>query len=213
MRSTYIYSLQHYSTFPLKVLDIKQLLILVLASHIISKEVPVRAVSTFFSPTHDFDPRNLVDDDEDTFFASEDVDTSPKDKALWIQIDVGLASVDRVQIKNRKDCCGLRTSNVELRVGFAALHESDTGLVQNETIPVNRLCGTFPSVATDGQLITIDCGMQSEDAGVPGSLVTLIVRDPSHGIINIAEIYVWGTSMKMGIIHCSILQILDAIYK
>ena len=161
----------------------------------------VRAVSTLISPPHSFDPQRLVDSNEDTFYASDhtNIDNS---KSLWIQLDVGLASVDRVQIKNRKDCCGYRTSNVEVRVGFAKLHESDTGLVQNTTIPINRVCGTFAPEAADGQLITISC----TDAGEPGSFVTVIVRGSSDGVMNMAEIYVWGTSMKMGIIRCSIMK-------
>ena len=152
----------------------------------------------------EFGPQNLIDSNEDTIYRSNNLQTSrrPEDRRreLWIQLELGLVSVDRVDIKNRKDCCGDRTSAVEVSVGWAPIHETDTPEFQTNNIDRGVLCGHFPGKGTNGELMVIPC-----EFGIPGSMVNVVIKDPNVHEMNIAEIYVYGTSMKIRIINYNIL--------
>ena len=145
------------------------------------------AVSKLSCPTCEYGPEKLIDGNDDTFYLSDDpIWVQDPPKPLWVQLEVQSALVDRIEIKNRKDGLGDRTSQVEVRVGNSKLHPMDLISVQNELLQKNHICGEWPQTGQDGELIIISCGTQLQ-----GSLITVVIKDPRVKQINMAEIRIF----------------------
>ena len=70
--------------------------------------------------------------------------------APWIAIDYGTTViVERVEIFNRRYCCGERTQNVDVRIS------DELPTSGGQMFSGGTLLGRFPGPATDGQEITI----------------------------------------------------------
>ena len=114
---------------------------------------PVGAIlsSTFNS---DFEAEKCIDGDTDGPDAVPGVGGfichTEEEPTPWIAIDYGATvTVQRVEIFNRRQCCGNRTRNIDVRISdelpASGIHMFSGG----------HLLGHFPGPATEGQLLTI----------------------------------------------------------
>ena len=82
--------------------------------------------------------------------ASADFCHTEEEPTPWLAIDYGTTvTVQRVEIFNRRQCCGNRTRNVDVRISDE-LPTSGSQMFSGGT-----LLGSFAGPATDGQQITI----------------------------------------------------------
>ena len=98
-------------------------------------------------------------------------------------INVGL--VQRVIIINRKDCCGDRLKDVEVRVGISGIGETKQGVITE-----NSFCGNYSGPGSNGERIVIDC-MEA----IESKYVTLQLMTDEKTILNLAEVEVYGKGM------------------
>ena len=84
-----------------------------------------------------------------------------------------------VKITNRKDCCGSRLSDVEVRAGNTALQSNFTG-----KITANKICGKFEGPGRNGENYTIDC-----EEEIMAEYVTIQIID-DNALLNISEIQI-----------------------
>ena len=103
--------------------------------------------------------------------------------------------VEYIEIWNRKDTACERTSQVEVRVGNFEINPLSTMSEQKKQLQKNKVCGEWRHTATCEQRITISCGVD-----VPGSWVTIEIKDPKVKQMNIAEVRVYGKSMRSKLI-------------
>ena len=81
---------------------------------------------------------------------SDDLCHTEEELTPWIAIDYGTTViVERVEIFNRRYCCGERTQNVDVRIS----EELPTS--GSQMFSGGPLLGSFAGPATDGQQITI----------------------------------------------------------
>ena len=127
---------------------------------------------------------NLIDENEFTFYSSG---RKTKDKK-WIQIELSEENtVHYIKIRNRRDCCGERFSNAEVRVGNNKVLKDN----YEKTIKQNEICNSFIGTAKTGQLIDITCA-----SPLHGVFVTIQILDPDVEEINLAEVEIFGEQGK-----------------
>ena len=102
--------------------------------------------------------------------------------------------VHYIKIRNRRNCCGERFSNAEVRVGTYKVLENH----YEKTIIRNDICDTFDGIAKTGQLIDITCA-----SPLLGKFVTIQIMDPNVKEINIAEVEIFGERGKKRVIAYS----------
>ena len=82
--------------------------------------------------------------------ASDDFCHTEEEPTPWIAIDFGTTvTVQRVEIFNRRHCCGERTRNVDVRIS------DEVPTSGNQMFSGGTLLGHFAGPATDGQHIII----------------------------------------------------------
>ena len=96
--------------------------------------------------------------------------------------------VHLVKITNRKDCCGRRLKNVEIRVGHNETKKTGQSLISR-----NILCGKYTGPGSNGQTVLINC-----DPAIEGKYVTIQTLDDTITKINIAEVQVFGNEISGG---------------
>ena len=125
----------------------------------------------------------LIDENEFTFYASG----APSIEKKWVQIElVEESTVHYIKIRNRRDCCGERFSNAQIRVGNNKVLKQS----YEENIELNELCETFPGKAKTGQMIDITCS-----SPLRGKFVTIQILDPTVKQINLAEVEIFGRNV------------------
>ena len=135
----------------------------------------------------------MIDNNANTFYASQDPTVSQT--LLWVQLELShMAAVDNVQIINRKDGFGNRTSNVKIMVGTLKIDNKSTTKDQKHQLENMSVCGIWPGKGRDGQVIEIHCHTRHK-----GTIVTVQVLDPRSTHMNIAEIMVYGQGMRIRI--------------
>ena len=143
-----------------------------------------------------FPVENLWDDNTNTFYHSDD---SPGQSTLqpWVQLELATEStVAKVEITNRKHCCGDRLKNVEVWVGnHAVTKQSQEGLSQQ--LSSSTLCGKFDGPGSSyhpGQVEVMECTLAT-----PGRYITILRNEPEDGqaiVINIAEFKAFTTAPR-----------------
>ena len=82
--------------------------------------------------------------------ASSDFCHTESEPTPWIAIDFGTTvTVQRVEIFNRRDCCGFRTQNVDVRIS------DELPASASQMFSGGALLGHFAGPGTHGQHITI----------------------------------------------------------
>jgi len=86
----------------------------------------------------------------------------------WLEIKLPQEmEVSSVTIINRKDCCGKRLKNAEVRVGMNPVPEG-----VNNKIEINTLCGFYEGPGTTGQQAKIAC-----EIPISAKYVTIQLKD------------------------------------
>ena len=123
-------------------------------------------------------------------FASKSGITNP-----WFQVQLdGTAIVKRVIIINRKDCCGERLRNLEVRAGIYDLEKYwlVEGNFIEQHISLNSHCGNYAGPGTTGETIEIYCNPK-----ITANYVT--VQMLGHQIaIAFQEIMIFGPRKNQG---------------
>ena len=143
-----------------------------------------------------FPVENLWDDNTNTFYHSDD---SPGQSTLqpWVQLELATEStVAKVEITNRRDCCGDRLKNIEVWVGnHAVTKQSQEGISQQ--LSASTLCGKFDGQTTyhPGHVEVIECTQP-----IPGRYITMLRNEPENGqdniVMNIAEFKAFTTVIR-----------------
>ena len=113
--------------------------------------VELAPVTATLSSTHpDFGAENCIDGDTDRPDMEGGMCHTEEEPTPWIAIDYGTkVTVQRVEIFNRRECCGERTRNVHVRIS----NELPTS--GSEMFSGGTLLGQFAGPGTDGQHIII----------------------------------------------------------
>ena len=98
-----------------------------------------------------FGAGNCIDGDTETIHPGENAMCHTKNDATpWIAVDYGTSViVERVEIFNRRDCCGDRTRNVDVRISDQLPTSGD------QMFSGGSLLGHFAGPGTKGQHIII----------------------------------------------------------
>ena len=124
-----------------------------------------------------FPIENLIDGHSDTFYSSSSIPTPYP----WVQIELmDKTEVEYIKITNRRDCCGERLSNIEIRVGNNEM--SSLGRSANFR---NELCGRYDGPAENGEVVWVSC-----QKPLLGKFITIQTLDNSNVYMNIAEVEV-----------------------
>ena len=119
---------------------------------------------------------NMIDKDLDSFYLSSTIATPYP----WIEIELMIKTlVEHLKITNRKDCCGERLSNVEIRVGNKAMSSRSRRSIVYE----NELCARYSGPAKDGETVWVSCRRP-----ISGKYITIQTQDDTIVYMNIAEI-------------------------
>ena len=118
---------------------------------------PVTAtLSSTYRDDNDFGAAKCIDgntegpDQGPTDGASADFCHTESEPTPWIAIDFGTTvTVQRVELFNRRTCCGFRTRNVDVRVA------DELPTSGSEMFSGGTLLGHFAGPGSDGQQITI----------------------------------------------------------
>ena len=106
----------------------------------------------------------------------------------WLRVDLmNVGRVQRVIIFNRKDCCGGRLKDLEVRVGPTEVKKS-----KDHPITENSVCGIYSGPGSNGQRIVIDCV-----EAIESRYITLQLMSSENTILNLAEVEVYGQGMRI----------------
>ena len=120
--------------------------------------------------------KNLIDNDPNSFYLSSSIPTPYP----WIEIELmNETLVEHLKITNRKDCCGERLSNIEIRVGNKAMSSRSRRSIVYE----NELCARYSGPAKDGETVWVSCRRP-----ISGKYITIQPKDDTIVYMNIAEI-------------------------
>merc|ERR1711971_186349 len=115
--------------------------------------------------------------------ASADFCHTENEPTPWLAIDYGTTvTVQRVEIFNRRQCCGFRTRNVDVRISDV-LPTSGSQMFSGGT-----LLGRFVGPGSDGQQITISGQAMS------GRFVILQMNNGDDEPLNLKEVKAFGES-------------------
>ena len=106
----------------------------------------------------------------------------------WLQIELkDTSTINHIAIINRKDCCGERLQDLEVRAGFFKTNSNHKG-----AITANNICGRYPGPGTTGVTINIPC-----DAPIISKYVTAqqLISTPNY--LQIEEIMIYTDSSKL----------------
>ena len=148
------------------------------------------------SYTFSYPPEKAIDNNPQTFFFSDIyLGENMKSVFLWLQLELQRYShVERIHITNANTHTD--TSNVETRVGNTRLRPkadpSWTFAQQKKEIDRNQVCNNYPHVVEAGKRLEMHC-----DKRLFGSFVSIHILDPLVEIMRIAEVVVYGKSIKV----------------
>ena len=90
--------------------------------------------------------------------------------------------VHRVKIINRKNCCGNRLKNADVRAGLSKVDVDKTGIITE-----NSFCGNYKGPGSNGETIVINC-----KEAIKSRYVTLQLMNNEKSTLNLAEVEVYG---------------------
>ena len=103
--------------------------------------------------------------------------------APWIALQFSKpVFVQKVVLYNRKDCCGDRARNVQVRVSSALPTNANTMTTDGQ------LLGSFPGPGTEGQIIDVS----SKDTLMGEFVIVQMDLALSPGILNLLEVEAYG---------------------
>ena len=141
-------------------------------------------------------PEKAIDNNPQTFFLSDIYDgENMKSFFLWLQLELQRYSqVERIHITNAES--SHYTSIVETRVGNTRfLPKADplwTLALQKKQIDRNQVCYKYLFVMEAGQRLEMRC-----DKRLFGSFASIHVQDPLVNVMQIADVVVYGKSIKV----------------
>ena len=111
-----------------------------------------------------------------------------KERAPWLAIsfDENVVSIETVVLINRKNCCGERTKNVEIRLANELPPKPG-----NQMFSGGELLGTFKGPGTDGQRIEIQSSPGWEKK--TGFYLIIQMDMGTANFLNLIEVVAYGT--------------------
>ena len=102
----------------------------------------------------------------------------------WLQVELNdVRVVHHIAIINRKDCCGYRTKNMQVRVGFTYFSRDTKTLNMTD----DEICATYIGPGKNGEKIIIDCKNP-----MGGKYVSVQLMQEGNAIMNFNEIMIYG---------------------
>ena len=146
-------------------------------------------------PSGRYPASNLIDNDIDTYYASE---FGLKGFLFWIQLELeDIMYVDKIELVARKDCCHEELSRVTVRVGTHSVKSTDSKNEQLLNLEKNEICRFWPDTATGpAQKIVLRCDQKEGFSTIRGRFVTIYVKDNQYDEFTLAEATVYGIGLK-----------------
>jgi len=149
------------------------------------------AVSVLECNGCDYGPEKLIDNDPQTFYASKQNGCTKNlvECTLWVQLDLrDIVTVRTINVFNRQDGSGERTSQLRAMVGIYKVDNKASGFEQKKQLNNMNYCDQWPHTGKNGELIDLNCLKPVE-----GSVVVIQVQDQNVKTINMAEVKIYGT--------------------
>jgi len=93
--------------------------------------------------------------------------------------------VHSVKIINRKNCCGDRLKNLDVRAGLSKVDENKQGIITE-----NRICGHYKGPGSNGETIVINC-----KEAIKSRYVTIQLMTNQKSTLSLAEVEAYGTGI------------------
>ena len=147
-------------------------------------------------------PEKLIDNNLDSYFHSKPVDCPTGQSlvqsscALWVQLQLReRVIVRKVNVFNRRDCCGERTYNMQVKVGLFKIDKSIYPSQEQMQLSNFAVCGNWHAQGINAEQMEIIC--------VPPQEGFVIVLEILHGsgekqvAMNIAEVKIYGKGIMI----------------
>ena len=153
---------------------------------IVSERLAVKGAFSSSIHHNTYDATNAIDGNLENFFHSND---NEKNKNPWLQVELKeICVIHSIIVFNRKNCCGERTKNMRVGVGFTKFVKG----METLDLRKNEVCATYEGPGKNGEEISIHC-----KAPMRGQYVSVQLMQTSNAILNLGEIEIYGQPGKI----------------